>query len=493
LKGDEYHPGDAGEGGFVRNSIFLVSIELIAKLMGLVLFMLMARVLGAEAVGLYEGSLALVGFLALFVDFGFDRLVQRDLGRDTTLLYSHYREINIIKLAFSIVCILIIWLFLILRGDPDSTVVMIIAFFGFTLSFSTFNNALFRGIGKPEYEVGVRLIFSILNLCLGAIALYSGWGLLGVVGCQLFSIGFSLLIAFIIIERIAPKVGYSWKWGALKQHVKAAAPFAAMFIVLYFGNQVNVLLLALLTNKADVGYFAAARRLFDAFTLIPAAIVGAFLPTMSKLYCTSISRFTRTLRFTMKYMYVISIPIVVGTAVVAHPLIVFLFKEPFEPAAGAMQLLMLSLVFSFWNHAATALLIARNREGILIWLFAGAAVVHMAGNLILIPLLSYNGAALAVLVTQVVQLIIFHYATLRRYTSSLKLLLLIIGPTLCAGVMAAVVYFTLPFGLWVAIPAGIVVYPAALLVTKTAHQRDLQSLKRMLRVRAEIKSADAEQ
>ncbi len=484
--------GDSPDGGFVRNSIFLISIEVFAKFLGLILFLLMARVLGAEDIGLYESSLALAGIFVLAVDFGFDRLVQRDVGRDMTLLYSRYREINVIKLLFSIVSLLVIWVIVLLQGEPQSPLVMMIALFALIMSFSTFNNALFRGIGRPEYEVAVRLVFSLLNLGLGVLALYSGWGLLGVVSMQLISIGISIAAAFLIIEGVSHKIGYSYRWNALPRHVRHAAPFAALLVVLFFGNQVNIVMLAAMAERVDVGYFAAPRRLFDSLTLIPVAAVGSFLPVMSRLYCTSLGRFTRTLRFTLKYMFVISAPLVVGTILVARPLTLFLFKEQFEPSASALQLLMLALVFSFWNTTATALLIARNRESILIWLFAAGAAVHIVGNLVLIPLFSFNGAALAVAVTQAVQFLIFYFATFRRYTSSRKFAWMIAGPALCTALMAVAVYFVLPLGMWPAILVGVIIYPAALLITRSVDAGDLRSLKRILRVRAEIRPTSAE-
>lgn len=485
-KVDAVHEGSS-EGGFIRNSIFLVSIEVFVKFLGLILFLLMARVLGAEDIGLYESSLALAGIFVLAVGFGFDRLVQRDVGRDMTLIYSRYREINVIKLLFLIVSLLVIWLILLLQGEPQSQLVMMISLFALIMPFSTFNNALFRGIGKPEYEVAVRLIFSLLNLGLGVFALYSGWGLLGVISMQLISIIASIVAAFFIIERTSRKVGYTWRWDALPRHIKRAAPFAALLVVLFLGNQITVVMLSALVKRIDVGYFAAPRRLFDSLTLIPMAAVGSFLPVMSRLYCTSLGRFTRTLRFTLKYMFVISAPLVVGTIIVARPLMVFLFKEQFEPAASALQLMMLALVFSFWNTTATALLIARNREGMLIWLFAAGAAVHIVGNLILIPLLSYNGASLAVAITQGIQFLIFYFATLKRYTNSLGLAWMLAGPALCTALMGASVYFALPLGLWPAILIGIVVYPAALLITRSANSGDLHSLQRILSVRAEIR------
>jgi len=483
LRSSAAENSEVGEGRFVRNSIFLVSIELFTKLLGLILFMLMARVLGAADIGLYEGALAMAGFFALAVRLGFERLVQREVGRDTSRLYSHFREINVIKFIFAAVLLVVIWMMLTLHGTPDAQIMMMIAFFTFLISFSNFNSALFRGIGRPEFEVVVRSLFSLLNLSLGVFALYSGWGLIGVVSMQLISVGFSLVVSFAIIEKIADKVDYSWRWHTLLGHLKKAAPFAALLVVLFFGNQIKVIILALLCSRTEVGLFAAANRLFDNLTLIPMAIMGAFLPMMSRLYCTSIGRFTRTLRFTMKYLFIIAAPFAVGLMIVARPLVIVLYREHFEPSALVLQLLMPALFFSFWNCAASALLVARNREGTLIWLFAGGAVVNVIGNLVLIPVFSANGAAVAVVITQAFQCFIFGFLSLRRYLNLRILFRLIAAPAVCVAVMGVAVYFTLQINLWLAVAVGAVVYPTTLLLSGTVNKKDIESLKGMLGAR----------
>ena len=478
--------GQTDDGGtrFVRNSIFLISIELFAKLLGLLLFMLMARVLGASEIGLYESAIAIAGFFGLAVQFGFDRLVQREVGRDHSLLFSHYREINLIKLIFSLLALGAMWAVLALLGVEDLQTAMMIACFTFLYTFLQFNNALFRGFSRPGFEVLSRTVFSLLQLGLGLFALYSGWGLAGVVSMQLIAVGVAVMLAMGVIERIGTRVPYSIGWQRLLRHLKAAAPFAALLVVLYFGNQINVVFLAILSPREQVGYFAAVRRLFDNMTLIPMAITGAFLPVMSRLYCTSIGRFNRTLRFTLKYLFAISAPIAAGAIVVAGPLTVFLYKQQFAPAALTLQILMSSLVFSFWNVASSTLLIARNRERILIWLFAAGGLVNVICNLVFIPWLGHNGAALAVLVTQAVQFVISYFAALRRYLHVRHLLALVAGPLVCVAAMGLAAWAALQLNLWLAILTGIVVYPALLLLTRAANRKDLDRLSKIMKERS---------
>ena len=99
-----------------------------------------------------------------------------------------------------------------------------------------------------------------------------------------------------------------------------------------------------------MGYLAAGLRLFDNLTLIPAAVMGAFLPVVSRYYRTSVGAFTTTVRLTLKYLFVFSAPLAVGMICLAPQLTVFLFKDTFLPTARVLQILSLALIFSFWNY-----------------------------------------------------------------------------------------------------------------------------------------------
>jgi len=447
-----------------------------SKLLGLILFAFIARFLGANELGLYAFAIALANFFAIATRFGFEKRVEKEVGRNTRLLYSYFREINSIKAIFSICSLALLWLLLQLVGEADSPMVMLIACFVFTFTFLEFTNALFRGIGKAEFEVFARTVFSLLNTTLGIAALFAGWGLQGVVTAQLISVSTAILYCFFIVRKVAIKTSYSGNWRTLWSHVKATAPFAVMLFTLYFGNQITIVLIQALTRREEVGYFAASMRLFESLTPIPAAIAGAFLPVISRLYSTSVDGFAQILRFAVKYLFVISSPIVLGAILIAPQAIPLLYGEEFMPSVIVLQILLVALIFSFWNNSMASALIASNREKLLIWLFACGAVFHVGANLLLIPMLSFVGAAWAMLASCAV-LFIGNLVCLRRHLKIGVFFRDLASPALCAAAMGIVVFTIRDWNIGLVIPIGAIVYIAALFLTGTASRRDLDSLK----------------
>lgn len=473
-----------GEQRFVRTSLFLVTIELASKLLGLVLFALVARFLGTTELGVYAFALALANFFVLAPKFGFDRLAQKEVGRDPGTLYSQFREVGTLKIGFSLGALTLLWLSLLVIGRTHSLTVMLVACFVFTYSFLEFITALFRAIQRPELEMTVRTLFSVANLSLGVAGLYAGWGLAGFATTQVVSAGAAVLLACLIVERVAVKVTYSRRAQVLWGHVVMAAPFAGTLLALYLSNQIGVVLLPLFAGTEHVGYFAAAVRLFDSFTLIPAAVMGAFLPMMSRLYVESVGTFVRTLRFTLKYLFVLSAPIVAGVVILARPITALFYGDSFAPSAAALQILSTALVFSFWNYAGDSVLIASNRERLLLKLTWLDAVIHVGVNLLLIPPFSYLGLCWAVLTTQALRFFIL-LAALQRYCDVRVLLRLIAAPTLCTVIMGVVVTAIQDWGLQLVIPTGMVVYTIALLASGTVQRGEVGRLQGMMRTRLE--------
>lgn len=469
-------PGNAGGNKFIRNSVILLIIELSTKFLGLILFIIIARFLGANDLGVYSFGLAISNLFSIAPTFGFDKRVQKEIGRDASLIYSHYKEISILKILFALLSLAALWLTLMLMGEQDILPVILIACFLFTMSFNNFINGLFRGFGRPELEMMVRMTFSLLNLGLGAAALLSGLGLYGLLSSQIVSAGISFLVAITVLNRISVKVTIDLSLKNLWNHIVKSSPYAGNVLILYMSNQINYVILNSMADKVAVGYFSTAGRIFETITLIPAAIMGAFLPLMSRFYSEKHHKFDQTLYFTMKYLFVISLGLLAGTWLVGDELVVSLFGSEFLPSGLALKLLNSSLIFSFWNFVFTNILIATDQEKKLVPLFSAGASIHILGNILLINYFSYNGAAASVIVTQGIQLLIVAYFA-KDHFSLRQLISLTPGPLISVIPMIGAVWFLKSINLWLAIGCGCLLYLISLILLKTISRSELMDMR----------------
>ncbi|MFZ5447240.1 MAG: flippase [Thermodesulfobacteriota bacterium] len=458
---------------FVRNSLLLITIEIVAKGLGIVFFAMVARFLGAKDLGLYAFSLAVATLVALPTKFGFETVIQREVGRDPSNTYPYFWGIILVKTLIAVTSWGFFLLILMVFPRGAFAVMAVAAGFALVYSFMEFTNAFFRANHRPEIEMVVRLVFSLGNLALGALVLYSGWGLTGVISAQLVSTAVAVSAGALILMQISTKVRFSWNWQVLRGYVLRGAPFAGILLALFLSNQIGVIILTPFAGKEDVGYFAAALRLFDPVTLIPAAIMGAFLPMMSGLYIRSLGQFVRTLRFTMKYMFILALPLVIITGILAQQIVVFLYRESFAPSAQALQILSAVIFFSFWNYTSESVLVARNHERLVLKMTWITAAINVAANLILIYKFSYLGACWAILTTQSIYSVMLFILQLRRYLSLVKLIQIIARPAFCAAIAALVVFLMRHQYLFLSMAAGLTVYVGALLASGAVKRSEL--------------------
>ncbi len=465
---------------FVRNSLLLISIEMIAKGLGMIFFIFVARFLGARDLGLFAFAMAVANFIVIPAKFGFEDLVQREVSRQPGGTYYYFLNLGAIKGLISGLMLGLYLLVLLLWHPGDLAVMAMAAVFVLVYSFMEFINSFFRANQRAELELVVRLCFSISNILLGIGILIAGYRLQGVMVMQLVSVGLGVAVGLFTLQRMASREEYHWEWGALWRQLAAAAPFAGILVALYLSNQIGVVILNFFGGKEEVGYFASPFRIFDALTLIPAAVTGAFLPVMSLYHVRSLGEFVRTLRFTLKYLFVLTAPLVVCTILLAQPIILFLYREAFAPSIPALQILGLSLIFSFWNFAAQSVLVARNLERLVlisIWVVAG---VHVAANFLLIPGFSFLGACWAVLATQVIYCAILFAYLLQKYLSFRQLMQLIAIPALAAAVMGLAVYLMRQTPLFISTLTGLLVYGGTIWVLGGVTPCDRNYLQRIM-------------
>ena len=460
---------------FLRNSALLVGIEFASKVLGLAFFIVMARYLGAGELGAYAFAMVLANFFAMAPRFGFEKMVQREIGRRGNLPRGYFLELTAVKAVITVPAMGL--LFLVLRFASPKLVEpgMVISCFVFGYAYLEFLNSVFRGLQRAEFEVVSRSVFSVLNLCISVAILLNGGRLMGVALAQAASVGVAILTALILLKRFTVDSEPDYRPERLFGHLRTAAPLGGVLVALYFSNQVGVLVLGAMAGETEAGYFAASMRVFDNLTLIAAALMGAFLPRASELYQRSPREFTHASRLFTGQVLMLAIPMGAGLAVLAEPIVLILYGTGFAPSVTAMRVLGMTLVFSYWNYVADSILIAADRERDLFRITCATAVVHVASNLALVHLYSHLGAALSVTVTQVFNSMLLGLSI--RGTVGFKSLGMLIWKPATSGLAMGVLLHVLrDRHVLMLIPLGAALYLVGLLLTGTLDVREWRSL-----------------
>lgn len=104
----------------------------------------------------------------------------------------------------------------------------------------------------------------------------------------------------------------------------------------------------------------------------------------------------------------------------------------------------------------------------------------MCLNLVLIPMLSYEGAAIATVFSEILITILILKPILKTSYKPNYKLLISVGKLILCGFILLIVFNLINTSIWLAIPIGFVMYILSLFLTKSIDNKDKGILKEIL-------------
>ena len=211
----------------------------------------------------------------------------------------------------------------------------------------------------------------------------------------------ALLIALALVLRASGQItiGFSvWKWKAV---LNKSLPFALMILLMtIYARTDAVMLERLLPDGAFyAGVYAQGYRLVDAVMMFIMLIAVLLLPIYSKMISNNESVEGIT-RLAYGLIIVPALIIAISISISSEEVLTFLYLDVNGQSSSVLSLLMLSLIPISTTYVFGTLLTANNNmKQINIMAFMGI-LINIGLNLVLIPTMKAEGAALASVVTQ---------------------------------------------------------------------------------------------
>lgn len=366
----------------------------------LLVTLLIGRSLGPAGYGEFVKIFVFVGYFYTLADFGLNAIyIKINPTPDTRLLSILFglRLLMGIALAAAATAISLLLPYDPVSGTGFSPLVKAgIAIASLTIltqALYTTANAYFQKILRYDLST-LAAIFASIIILLGTIAVYAANGsLLGfaaayvIGGLALVAVAFSL-IAKRTGRLILPRFAKTQSW----QLLKLASPIglALVFNLIYF--RIDVFILANSRPAAEVGLYGLAYQFFEAALAVPIFFANAIYPLLTQLYAASFSQFQKQLAAWLKILTATSVLLAVALVIIAS-LIPAIYDQRFAGSVPALQILALGMPFFFLSALLWHVLIIKNRQQYLIYIYGAGAGANIIANLILIPLYGYLAAA----------------------------------------------------------------------------------------------------
>ena len=465
-----------------KNTGIVIVGDLVFKIISLIVVIYLARYLGTVGFGKYSFVFAYLAFFNIITDLGLQQILVREMARDVSIapkLIGNAYIIRSILAAFSIVLSMIVISFM--SYPTDTTICIYIATFTLLfISFSDFYATIFQANLRMEYNIVAKLTFKILSagLILWIIFVLQGT-LTQIILVLVFSEMVKTLINYSFSRKfVRPK--FEIDFGLWKYLFKECLPLALSSVIWVIYHQTDKVMLSLMMGDAPVGIYSAAYGLCNPFLIIPGALMISLFPLMSTYFKSSKEKLIKSYTLGNKYLLIVMLPIAIGVTLLSNKIILLIYGTEFIYSTTVLQILIWSIVFGSVNSVLLNLLVSINRQKLNTWSMSICAIVNVVLNLILIPILSYNGAAIATVATNVVLLIASFYFV-SKYLQVLPMHKIMVKPVISGLVMGAFVYYFIDFNVFLLVPLAAMIYLVTLLALKTFTMEDIDIVKKIMK------------
>jgi len=387
----------------VKNTVFLSSANLFARVVGFFYFVFLGRVLGVENFGHYNFALALVYNFYPVADFGVERLILRDLSRDGEKAQDCFQKILPLRFALALTSVFLVTLLGVVLSKNNFDRLNIFVFSLCLLPW-TFNQ-LIAGIANAFERMEVQSLavvgMSILTAVFGGVTAFLGGNVTQV-----------LLVAFLantlvslVMFRLAGKIGLKFKVEIDKSFWKKVLAeswvFATIMIVAVFYLRASTVMVNLFKGPYFTGLYSSAFKFIEASILLPQSFALALFPQTARLLSSDKKSLKRNYLKSLGLIFLFSLVFCLVFYFFSPFILKIAYGEKYLGAVGAVKILAIAAIFFFMNALPGNVIQNSPRvKKFLPFAFANLVLVLILGS-IFVPRWSVEGAALAVLLAEI--------------------------------------------------------------------------------------------
>jgi len=461
-----------------KNSIVLTIANITSLLLFLVLSIFIARKLGALEFGKWSFAHAFAYMFAIITQFGLDMLIIRDVAADKGKLKDYFYNGLVIKAILAFFSFALIVMVINLLGYPFDTrlVVYIIGTAIIFESFSRYFYSIFKAFERMEFEAFLFTLTALITSVFGLALLFLGYSIIQIAFVVLIAHIINFLLGFYIAKKKFVTDHFQFSYKISKNIIKKSLPFFGIILLGRYLIDINEIMLSVMKGNKAVGFFSVSHKLIIGLGLL-FLFVDSIFPVMAKFYKTSKKFLFLTYKKAFKYIYIVVLPISVGTYMLADKIILLIYGNQYINSILTLKILAFYLLFFSLIGIFNTLLMSIHKVSVLLKINAFAIVLLTISNYLFISKWSYNGLAISNLIVIFITFIVFFIYISNKFC---KLSFSIFyKPFISVIIMGFAIYFLNSMNLFLIIFVSGIIYFGCLLLTRTFTEEDYRLIRRV--------------
>jgi O-antigen/teichoic acid export membrane protein len=390
--------------GFKRyfaNTSWLMGHRILSMVVALFVGIYVARYLGPERFGLLSYAGSFVGLFTVLATLGLDGIMVRELVK------TPERRDELLGTAFWLKAggAILMWIGIaaaipFTHNDTQTNILIIII--AFAVIFQAFNiiDFNYQAEVKSKYVVYIQVIQLVVSSITKLIFIWISAPLVWF-ACVFLLDAVVLAIGLTAIYlQTTGKVWYwKWRWQTAKELLRDSWPLILSGMAISIYMKIDQVMIKEMLDAEQVGLYAAAVRLSEAWYFVPMAITSSVFPAIINAKKQSEELYYQRLQKLYNLMVWLAIAIALPTTFLAPWVIKVLYGDAFLPASRVLSIHIWAGVFVFLGVASGKWLLTENLQVFSTINTSIGAIVNIILNYILIKIMGINGAAISTLIS----------------------------------------------------------------------------------------------
>ncbi|HZY80889.1 MAG TPA: flippase [Cyclobacteriaceae bacterium] len=393
---------------YAENAFWLMAEKGFALAAGMIVGIYVARYLRPEAFGLLNYSISFVGIFSALSTLGLEQIIVRELSRNPERKEELLGTGVFLKLAGSVVLILVMAVFMLFmnQGSFTNSLIMIIAAAEIFKCFEVVNY-FYQSQVRSKYVVRTQLFINLIVSLIKIAMVYLQFPLVAFAAIVMIN---SVLNGAGYLFTYARRSGRLRDWHFDKKLalslLNESWPLALYGIALHIQARIDQVMLGNLMNNYEVGQYSVALKFIEIFGFVPMVLMSTFTPAVSKAKMISEDLYHARLINFYRLMFVTFLLMAIPIYFFAEDVITLLYGAEYQAAGFLLSLFALRLFFSNMGVGKSIYIVNESMFTYSLLTVVIGAASNIGLNFILIPAYGTVGAIVASMISFTISIFI---------------------------------------------------------------------------------------
>ena len=259
---------------------------------------------------------------------------------------------------------------------------------------------LFQGMEDFKRTVARSMIVRIISVILIFTVVKNPQHVVRYTWINSFGVMVGNLALWLYLPRLLTRI--SWKELHVKKHFIPACALLVPTLSIYIYTFCNKLILGLMTNDTQVGYFSQPYSVITLLMTVSTSLSTVLVPNISHLVSEHhLDEVQKLIRKAFRYVMFLGCPLMVGIVCVSGVFVEWFFGPGYEASIPLMRMMaLLPVIVGPASITGVAVLVPMKKQNVYTGSILAAAAVSLALDIILIPKYQAAGATVAMLAAE---------------------------------------------------------------------------------------------